>query len=84
MPNPKVIVKINRAAVRELLKSKEVEADLERRARKIAAAAGPGMEVAVDQAANRARVVVYTDGIDAILAETYHQSLTRAIDAGRD
>lgn len=79
----KMRIVVNKAGVRQLLKSAEIEADLKQRAERIAAAAGPGMTVAVHQGSNRARVVVYTDGIEAILAEVHHQALTRAIDAGR-
>lgn len=80
----KVRVVVNKQAVKALLRSHEVQADLERRAQAIAAAAGPGFSVRTHVGASRVRVTVGTDDLDAILAETYHQTLTRAIDAGRD
>lgn len=80
----KMRVVVNKQAVKELLRSHEIQADLERRAHAIAAAAGAGFSVRTHVGANRVRVTVGTDDLDAILAETYHQALTRAIDAGRD
>lgn len=77
-------VVMNRRGVAELLKSAEVQADLERRSEAIAAAAGPGMEVDVRVGRTRARASVRTGDIDAMLAEANHKALTRAIDAGRD
>jgi tRNA A37 threonylcarbamoyltransferase TsaD len=66
-----------------LLKSKDVEDDLLRRAERIAAAAGPGMEASVIIGENRARASVITGTFAARLAEARHMALTRAIDAGR-
>lgn len=76
-------IKLNRKAVRDLLRSSEVQADLERRANKIKAAAGPGHEVDVEVGRNRARASVRTDTVEAMRAEARDHKLTRALDAGR-
>jgi hypothetical protein len=79
-----VRIKLNSRGVREILRSREVLSDLERRARNIADAAGPGHEVDSEIGPNRARASVRTDSIDAMLAEATDRTLTRAFDAGRD
>lgn len=66
-----------------LLKSEEVQQDLERRARAIADQAGPGMEVEVSVGATRARASVTTATPEAKLAEAKDRKLTAALDAGR-
>lgn len=76
-------VRINRKGVRELLRSREVLSDLERRANAIAAAAGEGMEVDSEIGRNRARASVRTATREAVLAEAQQRALTRALDAGR-
>lgn len=81
MANVKVVV--NRQAVRELLKSPEIRADLERRGRRIASAAGAGHEVESFMGRNRVRVTVRTDTFEARYAEATTRDLSRAIDAGR-
>lgn len=81
MANVKIV--LNRKGIRELLRSREVLADLERRAENIAEAAGPGHAVDSEIGPNRARSSVRTDTIDAMLAEGTDRNLTRAIDAGR-
>jgi hypothetical protein len=78
-----VRIVLNRRGVRELLRSPEILRDLEQRARRIAAAAGPGHEVDSQVGPNRARASVRTDTIDAMLGEATDRDLTRAIDAGR-
>lgn len=78
-----VKVKIHPAAMRQLLTSPEVELDLLNRADNIALAAGPGMEVDSASGPSRARAMVWTGDIDAMLAEARDRVLTRAIDAGR-
>lgn len=80
----KIRIEMNRKGVEELLKSAEVQADLERRAKAIAAEAGPGMEVDVRVGKTRARASVRTADFEAIRAEATDKVLTRAIDAGRD
>ena len=80
----RIRVEINRKGVEALLKSAEVQADLERRAKAIADAAGPGMDVDVRVGKTRARASVRTGTPEAIEAEATDKTLTRAIDAGRD
>lgn len=81
MTNPKL--KVNHNAIRQLLRSPEVHADLVRRARRVAAAAGPGNEVRSEIGPNRARAAVVTATFDAMNDEAVDRSLTRAIDAAR-
>lgn len=81
MAGPKI--ELNAATVRTLLKSDGVKADLERRAKAIAAAAGDGFEVATRDGKNRIHVEVQTATPEAMLAEAQDKRLTRAIDAGR-
>lgn len=84
-----VRVKVNRTAVRTLLRSSEMRAELERRARRIAAAADAnagtpgGHRVDSDIGKNRARAAVITATPKAMHQEATKRSLTRAIDAGR-
>jgi hypothetical protein len=80
----KVRVKLNSKGVRDLLKSAELRADLDARARRIAAAAGPGFEAQPSAGPARARAVVITATDEARAAEATDRALTRAIDAGRD
>lgn len=79
----KARIELDRGAVRALLQSGEVVAELGRRASAIAAAAGPGMEAEVRVGATRARATVRTATIEAELAEAIDRALTRALDAGR-
>lgn len=52
--------------------------------RRVAAAAGPGMEVDVnDEGRTRVRVTVWTATAEARVAEATRRALTRAIDAAR-
>ena len=81
MPNARIV--LNRKAIRDLLRSDAVLRDLERRARQIASAAGPGHEVDAEVGRNRARASVRTDSVAAIRAEATTRNLTRAFDAGR-
>lgn len=74
---------MNRKGARDLLRSKEVLADLERRAIQIADAAGEGMEPSAMVGKNRARASVITATQEAREAEAIHRKLTRSIDAGR-
>lgn len=79
----KVRIELNHSAVRQLLRSDEVKADLERRAKRIADAAGPGHDVDVSTGRNRARADVATESFAARYRESTERTLTRAIDAGR-
>ena len=79
----KVKIELNHAAVAKILKSPEVQVDLERRARSIATAAGPGHRVDSGVGRNRARAVVVTDTPEAMRAEATERRLTKSLDAGR-
>jgi hypothetical protein len=78
-----VRVDINHAAIRDIERSREVQDLLLRMAERIRDDAGDGFEAAVEVGTNRARAAVYTRTAEAMIAETYHHALTRAIDAGR-
>lgn len=78
-----VRIVVNRAAVRELLRSDAVLQNLKQRAERIAKQAGEGMEVGTFRGQNRVRATVITATIEARLAEARDRTLTRAIDAGR-
>ena len=80
----RVRIVLNRRGMRELLRSPEVLAELERRAKQIAAAAGDGMEPSAMVGKNRARASVITATHSARRAEAVTRALTRAIDAGRN
>lgn len=81
-----VQVKLNSRGVRELLRSAGVEADLARRAKNIADAAGgtgAGFESDSDVGRTRARGWAWTDTPAAMRAEATNRTLTTSIDAGR-
>lgn len=78
-----VKIKLISSGVKTLLRSHAVKKDLEARANRIAAAAGPGMAVASTYGRTRALAMVYTDTPEAMAAEASERRLTRAIDAGR-
>lgn len=80
---PVVRIELNTSGVGDLLRSGEVLDDLERRARAIASAAGPGMEASAQVGRTRARASVITGDLDAMRAEATDRSLTHAVDAGR-
>ncbi|MDI3330132.1 MAG: hypothetical protein QJR09_05265 [Micrococcus sp.] len=64
-------------------RSDGVKADLERRGRRIADAAGEGFETKSTLNPGRAGVLVYADTYEAMEAEATDKALTRAINAGR-
>lgn len=76
-------VDVHNEGVTALLKDPKVAADLMRRGRSIASAAGEGFVVVADPTARRARVVVITATFAARLAEARDRRLSRALDAGR-
>lgn len=76
-------VDIKRAGIRRLLKEPGVAADLARRARSVAAAAGPGHGVRTDTGRNRVRAAVVTESFPAMRKEATARNLTRAVDAAR-
>lgn len=80
-----VRIELNRGAVRQLLRSPEVLADLTDRAQRVAAAAGGGEDFEVDAGLgpNRARASVRTATSKGRHLEATDRALTRAIDAAR-
>ena len=83
-------VELNSEGLKALLQSAEVQADLERRAQAIAAAAGgsPDFEASVkvvggSSKAGRAYGYVRTATFEGRAAEARDRALTRAVDAGR-
>lgn len=78
-----VRIRLTRNGPRALRRDPKVLADLLRRAQRIAAAAGPGMEAFADVGVNRARAAVVTTTSEAMRAEATGRALSRAIDAGR-
>lgn len=81
MGKPKV--ELNSKQVRAALKNPAVQAELMRRAERIAAAAGPGFKATALHGTNRARASVITDTNAARRAEAKNGVLTRALEAGR-
>lgn len=79
----KPTIKINSAGARAILRSPEVLADLSGRAARIARAAGPGNSHSSTVGHSRALAMVWTSTADARANEARHNTLTRAIDAGR-
>lgn len=79
----KIRIEVNDAGIREILKSDAVQADLQARANRIAAAAGSGMEASAFIGRTRARASVITATAKARKAEATNRSLTKALDAGR-
>jgi len=79
----KVRVKVSSRSARSLLQSPAVLADLTARARRIASAAGSGMDVSSEVGPNRARAQVATGNFVARRREATRKALSGAIDAGR-
>jgi tRNA A37 threonylcarbamoyltransferase TsaD len=77
-----VKVTLNPSAVRALLRSPEIQADLLARAERIAETAGPGMEASVKKGKNRARALVLTDTAEARRAEATSRRLSSSLQAG--
>lgn len=76
-------VKMNPKGVRAILQSPKILSDLKSRAGRMAAVAGPGMEVDSEIGPNRARASVRTNTAAARRREATDRALTRSIDAGR-
>lgn len=82
-------VKVNQKILRDLLRSPEVLADLERRAEAIAHAADAaandpgGHKVDSQTGRKRARASVRTGTPKSMWKEAVHRTLTGALDAGR-
>lgn len=81
MSQPKV--KFKKGAIGQLLKGPEALADVRRRAQRVAAQAGPGMEVDARIGRTRARASVITATTEARVNEATKRSLTNALGAGR-
>lgn len=73
----------NRNAAREILKSPAVRADIQRRANRVAAAAGPGFEAWARSGRNRARASVEASTYEARKKNSRENTLLRALEAGR-
>jgi hypothetical protein len=81
-----VTVKINRQAIREILRSDRVLADLTRRAAAVAAATSTGdltYQVRSDTGRHRARAAVIAAGARTNAHELAHHDLARTIDHAR-
>ena len=76
-------LKLTRTGPRQVRTSAGVAADGYRRAQRIAAAAGPGMQASSTPGRNRARASVVTVTVEAMRAEARYRRLTSSIDAGR-
>lgn len=76
-------IEINHEGIAALLREEGVRQDLDRRAKRIAAAAGPGMESSSVIGRRRALAMVWTETPSAMRAEATSRKLTRAVDAGR-
>lgn len=82
-------IEVNRAGLREVLKSPGVRAELERRAHAIAAAADAaandpgGHRVETEVGADRARAAVITVTPKAMYKEATQRTLSRSLGAGR-
>lgn len=79
----KVRIELDSKGIGRLLKSKELERDMKRRAEQISRAAGPGHGVEVDNTGDRTRASVVTRTREARAGEARNRRLTRAINAGR-
>jgi hypothetical protein len=81
-----VTIKVNRAGIRQILRSDRVLADLTRRARAVAAATSGGdltYEVRSDVGRQRARAAVIAAGARTNAHELAHHDLARTIDHAR-
>lgn len=78
-----VRVRMNSRGARDLLKSPAIQSDLADRARRIAAAAGPGFNDASAVGRARAFASVSAQTYAARAAEAGSHALIRALDAGR-
>jgi CRISPR/Cas system-associated endoribonuclease Cas2 len=76
-------VRVDRSAFRRILTSPGVEAELRRRAERIAERAGDGFEVFSTQGRRRARAAVVAVSVRAKRGEAKDGRLSRALGAGR-
>ena len=73
-----MILRLNSAGMREMLKSAGVLADVTARAQRVAQAAGPGMQASSITGKTRARASVITATTEARYNEASGKALTRA------
>lgn len=83
MPVKVTKVELHNKGFNELRTSPGVMADLTARARRVAAAAGEGMEVHVTRGGARGRASVHTATFQARMAQARNNALSRAIDSAR-
>lgn len=76
-------IRWNLPAFRKLRTDPAVQADILRRAEKIAEAAGDGFKAVQSPARNRARAAVVAVTPEAVARNARDQSLLKALDAGR-
>lgn len=76
-------IKLNLKGFRALRNDPAVVADLERRARAVASAAGPGFEASAQKGKNRARASVITGTLEARREQAKSNVLQRALNSGR-
>ncbi|HEX7352490.1 hypothetical protein [Brachybacterium sp.] len=74
---------LNKKGVAQLLRSPGVRADLQKRADRIATAAGPGVDARVWDGFDRTRARVATTTEEADRNQAQYGTLSRAIDAGK-
>ena len=79
----KMTVKLSLKGIRELKYSPPVKAEVIRRAKRIAEAAGPGFVAVLGKSRVGARALVWTTDDESRKAEARDKVLTRALDAGR-
>jgi secreted protein with Ig-like and vWFA domain len=77
----KVEFTLNRTGVGQILRSKELQDDMDRRGRAVAAAAGPGHESESRKGRTRARARVATTTPAAAARERKTHALVSALDA---
>lgn len=75
-------LELDSKTVGALLKSPEMRADLDRRAKRIATAAGPGMKASSMVGRTRVRASVITATTEARIAEATDRKLTKSLRAG--
>lgn len=78
----RVRVEIDDKGIKALLKDPRVKRDMKRRAEAIAAAAGPGHGVEMDDSGDRSRASVVTRTREAKLREARDRALSRAVRTG--
>lgn len=83
MADSQVKIKLDDRGMKTIKRLPEIAADIEKRTRKVAAAAGPGMRSKVSQGRDRVRGTVWTGTYAAKKAEAEDRALTRALDAAR-